>query len=46
APQDPAAAAAAAMRQWEQQYGAQWQAYQQQQAMLGQGGAPGAPQQP
>ncbi|TNY23242.1 hypothetical protein DMC30DRAFT_43712 [Rhodotorula diobovata] len=36
APQDPAAAAAA-MRQWEQQYGAQWQAYMQQQAMLGQG---------
>ncbi|GAA5842001.1 hypothetical protein JCM9279_002752 [Rhodotorula babjevae] len=45
APQDPAAAAAA-MRAWEQQYGAQWQAYQQQQAMLGQGGAPapGGPQ--
>ncbi|GAA5889250.1 hypothetical protein JCM6882_000687 [Rhodosporidiobolus microsporus] len=42
APQDPAAAAAA-MAQWQAQYGAQWAAYvQQQQAM---GGAPGgAPQ--
>ncbi|GAA5823754.1 hypothetical protein JCM11251_003281 [Rhodosporidiobolus azoricus] len=41
APQDPAAAAAA-MAQWQAQYGAQWAAYvQQQQAM---GGAPAAPQ--
>ncbi|GAA6013567.1 hypothetical protein JCM10207_004777 [Rhodosporidiobolus poonsookiae] len=42
APQDPAAAAAA-MAAWQAQYGAQWAAYvQQQQAMMGQGGAPPA----